>query len=128
MLTLYPAHSYGTAREYAEFTFTAPGAGTSVAASAIDGCDLVASIAHVGGTNKLTVTLKKPFNKVVYVDAVVLGTAGAWASCGGVTNEGTSSAITFDIYTWVAAGTASNDNAATIMVSLAVRNGNWGTK
>lgn len=126
--TLYPSHNYGSGRVYADFTFTAPGAGTSVTLSGIDGADIVASIAHTGGTNKLTVTLKDAFNKALAIEANVVGTAGAWASVGGITNEGTSSGLVFDIYTWVAAGTASNDNAAQIMVALALRNGNWGVK
>lgn len=126
--TFYQPRSYGSGRVYGEFLFTAPGAGTSVAQSAIDGGDIVASITHVGGTNLVTVTLKDTFNKVIHLDAQVLGTIGGRATCSQPTNEGTANPISFGIYTWVAAGTAANDSASVIQVSLALRNGNWGVK
>ncbi len=128
--TYYPKRSYGTARVDCEFTFTAPGAGTSVTvATAVDGADVVASITHVGGSNLLTVTLKDSFNKVINASANVIQTNGARATIGGITNEGgTTSGLSFGIYTWVAAGTALNDCADRITVSLSLRNGNWGTK
>lgn len=126
--TFYPSQSYGSGRVYCEFQFTAPGAGTSVAASAIDGSDAVASIAHVGGTNTLTVTLKDPFNKLIAASAEMVGTTGRYAQIGGITNEGTNSGLSFTITTFVAAGTAANDPTDVIHVFLALRNGNWGVK
>ncbi len=124
-----PPRSYGAAREYLEFVFTAPGAGTSVTVSTgVDGCSEVASITHVGGTNKLTVTLLRSTNKVVDASANVVGTAGARATVGGILNEATSSPLVFDIYTWVAAGTASNDPTAPISVKLALRGRSIGMK
>ncbi|AKU97005.1 hypothetical protein AKJ09_03669 [Labilithrix luteola] len=130
--TFYKAESYGTSRVYAEFRFVAPGAGTSVATANIDGADLVASIAHVAGTNKFTVTLKDAFNKVIAHSTDVVestaGGAGNYASAGNFANEGTSAPIAFNIFTWNAAGTPRNDATDTIAVTLAFRNGNWGVK
>lgn len=130
--TFYPSQSYGTSRVYAEFKFVGPGAGTSVAAANIDGCDLVASIAHVGGTNKFTITLKDPFNKVISHSADIVestaGGAGNYATAGNFTNEGTATPLVFNVYAFTAAGAARNDPADTFVVSLALRNGSWGTK
>lgn len=121
--------SLGSGRVYAEFTFTAPGAGTSVALTGIDGADVVASISHTGGTNVLGVTLNKKYNKVIDASASVIATDGKRATIGSIANEGSASlAPTFNIYTWVAAGTASNDNADRITVKLALRYGYQGVK
>ena len=125
----YPNRSHGSGRSYAEFTFTAPGSGTSVAVANIDGSDVVASITHVGGTNVLAVTLSKRFNKIVAAEASVIATDGKRATIGSIANEGhASNAPTFNIYTWVAAGTANNDNADRITVRLALRSGYQGVK
>ena len=129
--TLYPAQNYGSSRVYAEIRFTAPGAGTSVPASSVDGANIVASIAHVAGTNKLTITLKDTFRRAIYANANVLEGAvgdGQWASVGNVANEGTATPIAFDVYTWSAAGAAANDSARTIVVALAFKNGSWGVQ
>lgn len=130
--TFYPSQSYGSGRVYLEFRFTAPGSGTSVASANIDGCDGVASITHGAGTNKFTITLKDSFNKVIAssVDLVesTAGGAGNYASIGNFTNEGSSSALSFNVYTWAAAGSARNDPTDSIVVALVLRNGNWGVK
>lgn len=125
----FGARSLGSGRVYAEFTFTAPGAGTSVALTGIDGSDIVASISHTGGTAILGVTLNKKYNKIVDAQASVIATDGKRATIGSIANEGSASlAPTFNIYTWTAAGAASNDNADRITVRLALRAGYQGVK
>lgn len=130
--TLYPAQSYGSGRVYAEMRITLAGAATSVALSSVDGCDLVATITHVAASNKWTITLKDAFNKVIAssVDLLeaVAGGSGDYASIGNFSGEGTATALSFAVYTWNAAGTAQNDSTKTMVVSLALRNGNWGVK
>lgn len=130
--TFYKPESYGSSRVYAEVRILLAGAATSVPLANVDGCDLIASIAHVGGTNKWVVTCKDSFNKVVAhaADLVesVAGGSGDYATAGNVTNEGTAAPITFAIYTWNAAGTAQNDCVKTAVLTLAFRNGNWGVK
>lgn len=132
--TMYPAQSYGSSRVYAEFVFTAPGAATSVvvtgASSVLTGADIVASIAHVAGTNVLTVTLKDTFNKIVDAQANVRDDAGAgtWCSIGTITNEGTATPSTFKIQYFDNLGAAANNSVLVTSVTLVLRNGNWGTK
>lgn len=130
--TFYPAQCYGSSRVYLELQIVLAGAATSVALSSVDGADAVASIAHVAGTNKWTVTLKDSFNKVITHSAelkeVVAGGSGDYATLGNFTNEGTSSPLTFALYTFNAAGTAQNDSTKTVAINLALRNGNWGVK
>ena len=130
--TLYPAQSYGSGRVYAEMRITLAGAATSVALSSVDGCDLIATVTHVAASNKWTITLKDAFNKVIAssVDLLesVAGGSGDYASIGNFSGEGTATALSFAVYTWNAAGTAQNDSTKTMVVSLALRNGNWGVK
>lgn len=130
--TLYPSQSYGSSRVYAECRITLAGAATSVPVANVDGCDLIASIAHVAGTNKWTVTLKDTFNKVIAHAAdlveVVAGGSGDYATIGNVANEASSTPVSFALYAWNAAGTAQNDSVKTAVISLAIRNGNWGVK
>ena len=107
--TFYPTFSYGSGRVYCEMRVTLAGAATSVALSSVDGADAIASISHVAGTNKWTVTLKDQFNKVIahsvdIAESVANG-AGSYATIGNFTNEATSSPISLAIYTWNAAGT-----------------------
>lgn len=130
--TFYPSFSYGSGRVFANIRVTLAGAATSVALTSVDGGDIVASIAHVAGTNKWTFTLKDAFNKVIDANASMLesaaGGSGNYATIGVFANEGTSSALTFSVYTYNAAGTARNDSTETITISLGLRNGNWGVK
>lgn len=130
--TFYPAYSYGSGRVYCEALITLAGAATSVALTSVDGCDIIASITHVAATNKWTVTLKDAFNKVIAhsidIREAVANGAGNYATIGNFTNEGTATPLTFSIYTWNAAGTARNDSTETLSMSLALRNGNRGTK
>ncbi len=130
--TFYPSQSYGSSRVYLELQIVLAGAATSVALTSVDGADAVASIAHVAGTNKWTLTLKDSFNKVIAHSAelkeVVAGGSGDFATVGNFVNEGTASPLVFSIYTFNAAGTAQNDSTKTVCITLALRNGNWGTK
>jgi hypothetical protein len=122
--TAYIPRAHGHRREYIDFSFTAPGAGTSVViATQLDGCDSVLSIAHVAATNLLTVTLKDAYHRLVDASASVVGVTGDRAQIGTITNEASSLPLAFQITTWSGAGVAVNDSAARITVSLAVRNG-----
>src|SRR5882762_9111013 len=100
MYANFSERNQGSGRINVEFSFTAPGSGTSGDLTTVDGSDQVASIAHVGGSNKMTVTLKRPFNKVAHAEASIIGTAGKRATIGGITNEASGTALVFDIYTW----------------------------
>lgn len=125
----YPSRNLGSSRVAAEFTFTAPGSGTSVAVSGVDGADVVASIAHTAGTNIITVTLNKKYKKIIAADAQLVSTTGNWSNVGSISNEGSATtAPSFTIYTWVAAGTVSNDNADRVMVRLSLKYGYQGVK
>jgi len=125
----YNSRNLGGSRVYAEFTFTAPGTGTSVALTGIDGADVVASISHTPGGNTLGVTLNKKYNKIISAEASVVALDGKRATIGSIANEGSATlAPTFNIHTWVAAGTSNIDNADRIMVRLALRYGHQGVK
>lgn len=128
--TLYQSQSYGSSRVYAEFRVVLAGAATSVPLANVDGADIVASIAHVAGSNKWTVTLKDPFNKLIAhsADLVEVTGTGDYATAGIVTNEASGSPIGFSLFTWNAAGTAMNDSTRTAVITLAFRNGQWGVK
>jgi hypothetical protein len=128
--TFYPSNSYGSSRVYCEFTFTAPGAGTSVLLSNVDGADAVASITHVAGTNVCTVTLKDTFFKVISHSCDVRDNTpnGAYCTMGTFTNEGTKTPPSFNINFYSAAGVALNDSVAQVVVTLALKNANWGVK
>lgn len=126
----YKVRDLGYGRVFCEFTFTAPGAGTSVTVSTgVDGSNEVATITHVAGTAILVVTLKNKWNKVLHAGASILSTTGKRATIDTIANEGSgTSAISFNLRTWVAAGTVDNDNADRITVQLALRNGYAGVK
>lgn len=129
--TFYPSQSYGSGRVYAEFRFTAPGSGTSVATSGVVGCDIVASIAHTAGTNVITVTLKDTFYAVIDVQANLRDDSGngAYATTGTVSNEATSTPPSFKIQTFSAAGAALNDSTHVISCILSLKNtAGWGSK
>jgi hypothetical protein len=127
--TFYPAVSYGFGRVYGEFIFTPNGSGTP-SLSLVDGSDMVSTLAHTGGTQIITVTLKDAFNKVVYGSADVRGTAGTWCTIGAISNEATSTPLQVQIYYWQAGGSALNDptTSAVTQVTLALRNSASGMK
>lgn len=126
--TFYPAFSYGSSRVYCEFLFDTNNT-SSPLTSTFDGSDSVASISR-SGVGVLLVTMKDSFNKVIALDASLDDSAndGAYATVGTVTNEGTSSPITFTIRTRAATGTLTDYAARRVRVAIAFRNGNWGVK
>jgi hypothetical protein len=70
--------------------------------------------------------MKDSWNKVIFKSADLDDTLndGGYATVGNVTNEGTSTALTFTIYVRAAAGTVADPAAARrIGVSLSLRNG-----
>lgn len=125
----YPAFSLGTSRVYGEFLFTAPGASTSGNLALVDGCKIVAGIAHVGGSNVVTITFTDPVYKFIDLTAEPRDDAGTGGYCtvGTVTNEGTSNPPTFKIQYFTAAGAANNDPALVTQVLFAMKNSQWGT-
>lgn len=126
--TLYPSQSYGSGRVYAEFCFDTNNTSSPLMTS-VDGADIVANLNRTGA-GVIVVTLKDSFNKVIALDASLDDSAddGAFATVGTVTNEGTSSPITFTIRTRVVAGTKTDFTGRRVRVSMALRNGNWGVK
>lgn len=121
--TFYPAVSYGMCRVYGEFIFTPNGSGVP-SLSLVDGSDMVSTLAHTGGTQIITITLKDKFNKVIYASADVRGTTGIWCTIGAISNEASTSAIQLQVYYWQAGGSAQNDPATTAVtqVTMAFRN------
>jgi hypothetical protein len=119
--TFYPSQNYGIGRVYCEFKFNPQGSATSVPLSAVSGADVVASITHVAGGNKFTITLKDAFNDVIAQSGDIVetsGGAGSYATVGNFQNLGTKNPVVFDVRTWVASGSALNDPANTVTVSV----------
>lgn len=126
--TWYPVRTYGMATVGAPFQFTAGGTLAPVAPGGVLGGDVVASFAHVGGSNVITVTVKDPFNLLTWAKAEPRDDAavGAFCTCGSFTNEGTSNQITFNInfFSFTAGGTLQpvNDPTSVVGVLLMARN------
>lgn len=106
------------------FKFTAPGSSTS-ATLPTSPTNYVASIAHVGGTNVLTVTMVDAVQEVDFLSAEIRDNTpdGRYATVGTVSNEGTSTPVSFKIATYTAGGSAANDSADVIMVKMVIRDG-----
>ena len=112
--TFYPSFSYGLGRVYLEFGFVCNGASNPSLSTVFGSSIAIASLAHTGGSQIITVGLTDAFPKVVAISAdVTSATPGDWASIGTISNEGTTTPITFQIYYWVAAGTVKNDPPTT---------------
>lgn len=124
----YPSQSYGSSRVYAEFSFDTNNT-SSPLMTTVDGADIIASLTRQSA-GQILVTLKDTFNKVLALDASLDDTAddGAFATVGAVSNEGTSTPITFIIRTRVVAGTKTDFTGRKVRVAIAMRNGNWGVK
>ena len=121
----YPSVSYGLGRVYLEFGFSFNSTPANApATSSVYGADCVASFAHTGGANDYTVTLKDKFNKFIDGNASILGgtASGDWASIDSVSNENSTSAISFVIKTWQPSGSARNDEVGRCGVTIAFRN------
>jgi len=122
--SFYPSQSYGIGRVYLEVGFTL-GGGSAPALSSVYGADAIASFAHTGATNIITVTLKDKFNKVVDANISILGgiASGDWGTVDTISNEASSTtAIVFTIKTFAAAGGAQNDETGRMGVTMAFRN------
>ena len=119
-----PSQNYGAGRVYCEFKFTAPGAGTTLDLTTVNGADIVASGAHVAGTNVITLTLKDAYPAVISASADIRDDAGTgpYASVGNITNEGTSTPVTLKVAYFSAAGTALNNSVAVTSVVIAFKN------
>jgi len=131
--TFYPSSGYGSGRVYLEFSFLANGASNPTGTNGVgtvDGADAVASIS-LSATGTYTVTLKDNFNKIIYATAEIDDSVpdGAYATVGLVSGENTANPLVFKVYTRAAGGSATNMAAnRRVQVSMALRNGNWGTK
>lgn len=129
--TFYPSFSYGFGRVYLDVRFTCNGASAPLLTSVV-GSDSIASFAHVGATNVITVNFKDPFFKVCFASAefLVAASVGSYCSINTIANEGTASGLQVALATFVAAGTALNDAASTyqIGVSMALINSSSGLK
>jgi len=124
---LYPSQSYGAGRVYMEFELK--GAGASALTLSTDAAQAVASVSR-SGVGVYVVTLKDAFWKCVTKNAELDDTLndGAYATCSDLTNEGTSTPLTFTIRTRNAGGTATEAaSGRRIGVTLVLRNGaGWG--
>jgi len=127
--TFYPSFSYGSGRVFCDFAFNCNNTSNPLTSSLIGvGVDAVASLAR-SGTGVIVVAMKDAFVKCIKASAELDDSAndGSYATVGTLTNEGTSSGLTFTIRTRVAAGTLTDFTARKCGVSLVLKNGNWGT-
>lgn len=116
--------SYGLGRVYLEVGFTLGGA-TAPLLTGVYGADAIASFAHTGATNIITVTLKDKFNKFIDGNVSVLGgiATGDWGTVDTVSNEGSATLpIAFTAKTFAAAGGPQNDETGRMGVTVAFRN------
>lgn len=123
--TFYPAQSFGIARVYLEFKYTAPGSGTSATVSSDSPQNAVASITHTPGGNKCVIALVDKFNAVVShaVDVRDDAANGAYCTIGSFTGEASATAtIGFTVAYFTSGGSASNDSTLVTVVTLALRN------
>lgn len=109
---------------YAEFELLGGGAGNPLTLST--DAKLIVNTVTRSSAGVYVVTLKDAYTKLVYksIDLDDTLNDGGYATCGSVTNEGTSTPIVFTIYTRAAAGTVA-DAALNrrVSVSLRFRNG-----
>jgi hypothetical protein len=128
MRTLLPHTAFGTGSVHGAIKITGGGAGVPTVQEEANMLALSASVAHVGGSNTITVTLRDPYPAVVYLSAEVRDDSnnGAYATVGTVTNEAstTDAPVSFNINTFSAGGSALNDTTLVIMVWLGFRNSN----
>ena len=124
-MNTFPSIGYGFGRIYGEFCFQANNTSTPLLSTVQgDAGQLVASFNRTAA-GVIVVTLIQPYHKLVAAAADVDDTAddGAYATVGTITNEGTSTPLTFTIRTRVAAGTKADMAAGRkISVFLAFQN------
>lgn len=127
--TFYPCHSYGSGRVYLEFGFNTNNTSSPLTSTLVgSGVDVISSLSR-SGVGVIVVTLKDPFVKCIRASADLDDTAndGAYASVGSITNEGTSTGLSFTVRTRAAAGTLTDYTARKLSIGLVLKNGNWGT-
>jgi hypothetical protein len=123
----YPSQSYGIGRVYMECQIKLNGAAVP---TVLEGFEAIASVAHVGGTNVVTVTLKDSFPKLVAgaVDCRDDAGNGQYVTHGSVTGEGSSTVPTaplaFKVQTFNASGSVQNDSTLVVTFALAIRDSN----
>lgn len=125
--TFYPSQSAGAGRVYVEFELK--GAGAAALTLSTDAGEIVGGVTR-SGIGVYVVTLKDAWQSLVFKSADLDDTLndGGYATIGAIANEGTSTPLSFTIYTRAAAGTAAEAAAGRrIGVSLALRNTKgWG--
>lgn len=109
-----------------EFSFRCNGASNPTTASYASAGNVVASITYAA-TGKYTITFsgRDYYNAVVWADANLEDAAtpdGSYATAGNVTNEGTSSPLTFMVSTFNAAGVPAQFSGRRVWVKLTLRN------
>jgi hypothetical protein len=132
--TFYPSQTYGFGRVYLEFQFqsnntsnpTLVFAGQSGTQTVFGvGGDVISTITYAA-TGVLTVQLqpRDHYNKVIYKSAEIDDSAatndGAYATVGDVTNEGTTSGISFKIRCRAETGTPTAMAAGRVIQALLV--------
>ena len=138
--TRYPSTSGGSiGREYVELKIKLNGASAPTVLAGASYLAKTNPVTHTGGTNVCTVTMRDAWLELVAhaVDERDDAQSGTYATIGNVTNEagqasGTRTGVTgtpglpltFQIATFIAAGTASNDSSLIVVVTLALRNSN----
>lgn len=123
--TYYPSSSSGLNRVFMEFELLGAGAAALTIPSTGGGLPHVALVTR-SGVGVYVVTLKDAWNKCISkgVDLDDTLNDGGYATIGGLTNEGTATALSFTIYTRAAAGTAAEAALnRRIAVKLTLRNG-----
>jgi len=127
----FPGQSGGSiGRWYVEFKIKLNGASAPTILSGSSFLATSGALAHVGGTNVISVTLRDPWPEIIFANADLRDDApnGAYVTIGSITGENSQTVppapIAFKLNTWTAGGAVSNDSSATVSVSLAIRNSN----
>lgn len=131
--TNYPANSGGSVgRVYCEIKLQGNGAGVPKVLSGASYLDPSTPVAHVGGSNIITVKMRNQWPEIVAHACDVRDDAGngAYATIGTFANEGSTSTgasgaaatVTFKVQTFTAGGANSNDSSLVIVIQLAIRN------
>ena len=114
--------------------FTMPGTATTVDVTTVEGAAVgadLASITHTPGANFVVVTLKDAWPRVLGWSAEVRDTAGGgggtYATISDITNENTATPLTFQVNTFLANGSVSNDSTQVVCVEMVFRNTIKGT-
>lgn len=123
--TLYPSQSSGLNQVFVNFELLGAGAAALTIPSTGGGANWVASVTRTS-TGLFVVTLKDAWNKCLFKSSDLDDTLndGGYATVGTLLNEGTSTALSFQLYVRAAAGTVADPAAnRRVGVSLCLRNG-----